>query len=159
MSNREWGHLLAVPILVGVASVASATDYLSVAEAQRVLLPQVQTFVPFPITLSSEQLGQIKRIAGVAQSTSQPKIWRGVSGGSTAGWVLVDEVIGKHELITYAAAISPDGTTLFALNIIPHTSAVTTLGGRAAGESVNLEIDVLARYLGRMEQLRTLAKT
>lgn len=50
----------------------------------------------------------------------------------------------------------PDGSALFGLNIIPHTSAVTTLGGLSVGDSVNLEIDVLARYLGRMEQLRAL---
>lgn len=47
-----------------------------------------------------------------------------------------------------------DGTTHFALNIIPHTAAVTTLGSLAAGHGVNLEIDVLARYLKRMESLR-----
>lgn len=52
----------------------------------------------------------------------------------------------------------PDGSTLFALNIIPHTGAVTTLGGVGIGDSVNLEIDVLARYLGRMEQLRALTR-
>jgi len=52
----------------------------------------------------------------------------------------------------------PDGSALFGLNIIPHTSAVTTLGGRVVHDSVNLEIDVLARYLGRMEQLRSLIK-
>lgn len=45
----------------------------------------------------------------------------------------------------------------FHLNIIPHTAALTTLGGLAAGDAVNLEIDVLARYLGRMEQLRHVA--
>lgn len=48
----------------------------------------------------------------------------------------------------------PDGTTHFALNIIPHTAAVTTLGDLAPGATVNLEIDVLARYLQRMEALR-----
>ena len=48
----------------------------------------------------------------------------------------------------------PDETIHFALNIIPHTAEVTTLGGLAQGQAVNLEIDVLARYLGRMEQLR-----
>lgn len=52
----------------------------------------------------------------------------------------------------------PDGSALFGLNIIPHTSAVTTLGGRVVHDSVNLEIDVLARYLGRMEQLRSIIK-
>lgn len=52
----------------------------------------------------------------------------------------------------------PDGSTVFSLNIIPHTAAVTTLGAFSAGDSVNLEIDVLARYLGRMEQLRALAR-
>ena len=46
------------------------------------------------------------------------------------------------------------GETRFTVNIIPHTAGMTTLGRLAAGATVNIEIDVLARYLGRMEQLR-----
>jgi riboflavin synthase len=42
----------------------------------------------------------------------------------------------------------------FDLNIIPHTAAMTTFGTLAPGQQVNVEIDVLARYLQRMEQLR-----
>jgi riboflavin synthase len=42
----------------------------------------------------------------------------------------------------------------FMLNIIPHTAAVTTFGDLKPGQAVNLEIDVLARYLQRMEALR-----
>lgn len=48
----------------------------------------------------------------------------------------------------------PDGTCHFALNIIPHTAEVTTLGALGPGSKVNLEIDVLARYLKRMQSLR-----
>lgn len=48
----------------------------------------------------------------------------------------------------------PDGTCRFAVNIIPHTAEVTTLGTLVAGSKVNLEIDVLARYLKRMQSLR-----
>ncbi|WP_298691545.1 riboflavin synthase [uncultured Sphingomonas sp.] len=51
-------------------------------------------------------------------------------------------------------ADQPDGQVRFAINIIPHTAALTTLGALGAGDRVNLEIDILARYLGRMEQLR-----
>lgn len=47
-----------------------------------------------------------------------------------------------------------DGNVLFGLNIIPHTGEVTTLGRLAVRDAVNLEIDVLARYLKRMESLR-----
>lgn len=47
-----------------------------------------------------------------------------------------------------------DGSCTFHLNIIPHTADVTTLGGLQAGDGVNLEIDVLARYLQRMQSLR-----
>ncbi|MDP2129787.1 MAG: riboflavin synthase [Erythrobacter sp.] len=46
-----------------------------------------------------------------------------------------------------------DGTCDFLLNIIPHTAAVTTLGQLAVDDKVNLEIDVLARYLKRMQSL------
>ena len=48
----------------------------------------------------------------------------------------------------------PDGTCLFSVNIIPHTAEVTTLGALAQGDRVNVEIDVLARYLKRMQSLR-----
>lgn len=48
----------------------------------------------------------------------------------------------------------PDGTAHFAINLIPHTQSVTTLGTLAPGQVVNLEIDVLARYLQRMEAVR-----
>ena len=47
-----------------------------------------------------------------------------------------------------------DGTAHFSINLIPHTQAVTTLGALSQGQSVNIEIDVLARYLQRMEAYR-----
>jgi riboflavin synthase len=47
------------------------------------------------------------------------------------------------------AAETGDGTH-FSVNIIPHTWAVTTFGGLVQGQQVNIEIDVLARYLKRM---------
>ena len=43
-----------------------------------------------------------------------------------------------------------DGGVAFSVNIIPHTAAQTSFGGIEAGRRVNIEIDVLARYLGRM---------
>jgi riboflavin synthase len=38
----------------------------------------------------------------------------------------------------------------FELNIVPHTLAATTLGETRVGQSVNLEVDILARYLERL---------
>lgn len=66
------------------------------------------------------------------------------------GSITVDGV----SLTVNEIADQPDGACDFMLNIIPHTGDVTTLGTLAAGDRVNLEIDVLARYLKRMEQLR-----
>ncbi|HEU4956217.1 MAG TPA: riboflavin synthase [Sphingomicrobium sp.] len=44
--------------------------------------------------------------------------------------------------------------TRFTINLIPHTAEHTTFGGIAAGRKLNLEIDVLARYLKRMTDAR-----
>ena len=44
--------------------------------------------------------------------------------------------------------------TRFTINLIPHSAEHTTLGGIAAGTRLNLEIDVLARYLKRMVDAR-----
>jgi riboflavin synthase len=57
-------------------------------------------------------------------------------------------------LTVNAVSDHADGTCDFELNIIPHTAEVTTLGDLQAGVAVNLEIDVLARYLQRMQSLK-----
>ena len=47
-----------------------------------------------------------------------------------------------------------DGSTHFAVNIIPHTAQHTTLGELKQGQQLNVEVDVLARYLDRMMAIR-----
>lgn len=48
---------------------------------------------------------------------------------------------------------SPEGVR-FTINLIPHTAAETTFDAVEAGQKVNIEIDILARYLGRMMDAR-----
>ena len=69
---------------------------------------------------------------------------------ATKGSVTVDGV----SLTVNAVNDQSDGAVHFMLNIIPHTGEVTTLGALQTGGAVNLEIDVLARYLQRMQSLR-----
>ncbi|MBB5711210.1 riboflavin synthase [Sphingomonas xinjiangensis] len=68
------------------------------------------------------------------------------------GSITVDGV----SLTVNDVADTADGVHLM-LNIIPHTAEVTTFADLKQGQAVNLEIDVLARYLQRMEALRAKA--
>lgn len=83
-------------------------------------------------------------------------------GSSDASSLL--EVDVPAELARYIAAkgsIAVDGVSLtvnrvlgrrFATNLIPHTLATTTLGGLGCGMRVNLEVDLLARYVARLHE-------
>ena len=51
----------------------------------------------------------------------------------------------------------PGGGALFSINLIPHTRAETTFDDLAVGRALNVEIDILARYLGRMLAARNSA--
>ncbi len=64
------------------------------------------------------------------------------------GSVTVDGV----SLTVNSVADNADGTASFGLNIIPHTWDVTAFATLVQGQSVNIEIDVLARYLARMKE-------
>lgn len=55
--------------------------------------------------------------------------------------------------LTVNAVIDGADGSEFQVNLIPHTQQVTTLGTLAVGDAVNIEIDVLARYLSRMRSL------
>lgn len=66
-----------------------------------------------------------------------------------------------HRYIAAKGSITVDGASLtvnavegrtFGVNIIPHTWEATTLGGLKADDAVNLEIDMLARYLARWQE-------
>lgn len=66
-----------------------------------------------------------------------------------------------HRYIASKGSITVDGVSLtvnsvdgqrFGLNIIPHTWEATTLGDLRVGDRVNLEIDMLARYLARWQE-------
>jgi riboflavin synthase len=48
-----------------------------------------------------------------------------------------------------------DGSTHFSVNIIPHTARETTLSQLGQGQQLNVEVDVLARYIARMPALRS----
>jgi riboflavin synthase len=49
---------------------------------------------------------------------------------------------------------TPGGGVEFGINVIPHTAQVTTFDALEVGRPLNIEIDVLARYLDRMQSLR-----
>jgi riboflavin synthase len=66
-----------------------------------------------------------------------------------------------HRFIAPKGSVAVDGVSLtvneveddvFGVNIIPHTWNATTLGGLVAGARVNLEIDVIARYVARWRE-------
>ena len=71
-----------------------------------------------------------------------------------------------HELARFIApkgSVAIDGTSLtvnevesnvFGVNIIPHTQAVTTWGTMKLGQRVNIEIDMLARYVARLTEYK-----
>ena len=93
--------------------------------------------------VTTENFGDSWRVVVAADANLTPYI-------AAKGSITVDGV----SLTVNAVDDRPDGTTEFTLNIIPHTAQMTTLGDLVAGRSVNLEIDVLARYLKRMEDVR-----
>lgn len=93
--------------------------------------------------VASETTGDSCKVTVAAPATLAAYI-------AAKGSITVDGV----SLTVNEIADQPDGTAHFMLNIIPHTAEMTTLDDLAVGRQVNLEIDVLARYLKRMEDLR-----
>ena len=93
--------------------------------------------------VATENVGDSWKVTVAAAAALAPYI-------AAKGSITVDGV----SLTVNTIVDQPDGTVHFTLNIIPHTAEMTTLGNLTAGVEVNLEIDVLARYLKRMEDLR-----
>jgi riboflavin synthase len=57
--------------------------------------------------------------------------------------------------LTISAVSAARDDAWFEVSLIPHTLSVTTLGELEAGDKVNLEVDMLARYVARMLEWRS----
>lgn len=85
-----------------------AVDYMTPAQAEQQMFPDADGFVSQEVVLDAGQLQQLSAQGVRGRSTRWPvRVAR--RGGATIGFVIVDEVVGKFELITYAVAIGPEG--------------------------------------------------
>ena len=109
MVNSPYWYALIPVMLVGAPPAAHATQYLSIAEAQRELFPGAASFVNRTLQLTPAQRKAIGKAAGIMPGVNQP-VWEVRGREGRQGWLFVDRVTGKHELITYALALDVSGT-------------------------------------------------
>ncbi len=96
---------LLAPAALAATTSGFATTYLTVEQAQTALFPGA-TLTPAPVSLTAAQRAAIERASGVRVRSTKLMAWKVHAGG----WFIVDDVIGKHEFITYAVGLAADGT-------------------------------------------------
>jgi Na+-transporting NADH:ubiquinone oxidoreductase subunit NqrC len=104
MTRSEFAFI-AMPVSALIAPSAFAVQYLTVDQAQRAIFPG-RSFTAAPVKLALTQRKAIEQASGVRVLHDEQQVWR-VAGG---GWFLIDEVVGKHEFITYAVGLNADGS-------------------------------------------------
>jgi Na+-translocating ferredoxin:NAD+ oxidoreductase RnfG subunit len=88
---------------------AFAVEYLSLEQAQRALFPAASEFRARPTLLTEAQRDAIAKASNTRVRAAEVKLWEAHGATGLLGYVVVDQVLGKHELITYAVALRPDG--------------------------------------------------
>jgi hypothetical protein len=102
-SSGTAGLMAALSVVAPI--YASAKIYVSTEQAQKILFPGA-TLTQTPFVISEALQQQMTKSSSVRHPFRGDRIWRTQDGN----WFIVDEVIGKHEFITYAIAIRQDGS-------------------------------------------------
>lgn len=95
--------LTPVALVCGAVPIHAVT-YLTIEQAQAAIFPG-KKLTSADVTLTPEQRKVIAKASDVRVRNAELKVWK-VEGG---GWLILDEVIGKHEFITYAVGLTGDG--------------------------------------------------
>jgi Na+-translocating ferredoxin:NAD+ oxidoreductase RnfG subunit len=144
---------LAPAAIFSAASVQCfAAQYMSLEQAQALIFSNAKEFVAAPVTLNADQIARLERQSGIPIRTAQQQVWQARAEGKLLGWFIVDQVVGKHELITYAVGINPDGS-LRQFQILEYREAygyqVRNLNwrdqfvGKTAADKLELGTDIL----------------
>lgn len=96
--------LLPFALMAAVPAVhAEARIFLSVAQAQKKIFGNL-SLKQTPVVLTEAQTEKMRAASSVRQTFRGERIWRATDGS----FFIVDEVLGKHEMITYALVLNPD---------------------------------------------------
>jgi Na+-translocating ferredoxin:NAD+ oxidoreductase RnfG subunit len=98
-------NLLVPIVLVGTTTAGYATTYLTVEQAQQAIFPG-KKMTAATVKLTDAQRKAIEKASEVRVRNPEQKVWT-VEGG---GWFILDEVVGKHEFISYAVGLNTDGS-------------------------------------------------
>lgn len=110
MNNFDrWLYVPALVIPAMASATAFAVQYMDVEQAQKIMFPAADKFTTTTILLTAQQKKQIETNSGVNVRVNDIKAWQVSQGGKALGWFMLDEVYGKHEYITYALSIGPNG--------------------------------------------------
>ncbi len=101
---QPWLRFAIAPAMVCTATSAHAVVYLSVEQAQQAIFPGAR-MTAAPVKLTPQQRSAIQKTSGVNVRSNDIKAWK-VEGG---GWFIADEVVGKHEFISFAIGITSGG--------------------------------------------------
>jgi Na+-translocating ferredoxin:NAD+ oxidoreductase RnfG subunit len=107
-AGAKWFTILPAAVVALAPAPVAATVYLTVQAAQQAIFPGGR-FVEHNIAFTAEQRKAIARASGVGSFDKVLRLWDVRSGQSRLGWFMIDRVLGKHEMITYAVALTPDG--------------------------------------------------
>ena len=99
-----------IPAAICVAAPqAYAAKFMTAEQARASIFPLADEFIAKPMQLTPDQMKEIDRVSGVEGRVPQLYVWQAMAKGKPMGWVFIDQVIGKKELITYAVGIDADG--------------------------------------------------
>jgi len=87
--------------------IAQAKIYVSAEQAQKILLPN-KSLTKNPIIITDDLQDKMRSASSIRHPFKGERIWKSADGS----WLVIDEVIGKHEMVTYAVALSPNGNIL-----------------------------------------------
>lgn len=107
MKVVHWTTLAAASLGSGSAF---ATQYLTVEQAQRAIFPDATTFKDASIDLNAEQMRQVEKLAGEPARSVHWRVFSAYKADALLGYVVLDDVIGKFELISYAVGLNPDAS-------------------------------------------------
>jgi Na+-translocating ferredoxin:NAD+ oxidoreductase RnfG subunit len=109
----DWIHRFVVPpaIIISAGAISCyAAQYLTVEQAQKLCFSDAAQFIAADVTLTREQMKAIEKDSGVHVRLNAQKVWRAQAGNKFLGWVIQDEVLGKHEFIQWVLALNNDGS-------------------------------------------------